>query len=678
MAVVGMKRLTFVGLSEDRDDIFSRLMDLGVVEISSQNSRTVFSPETDNNTPDSQEDSFSAAPQVRELEHKMFFLISLIERLSQYDERKKPLFKARRHISKSEMARVARRSGSLTEFAKGVSALDGRIQAVQNDMNRLKNSCNDMALWQDYPYDLSWKGTVHTGLLLLTASPGEYEAFRGALTEAALAAQLVEIKREETRVQGVVFYHRDCEGDLLSLLSRFSVNRADLSGYQGTAVQCRAAMEAELEEKAQELSCLEDRLAQAAKKLPELEVLHDYYAIEKEKLQASSNILQTRSTFLFEGWIPAKFEKLIRRFFSKRYLCSIDIREAREEEQPPTALANGRLGSSIEGVVLMYSAPSYDEADPSWISALFYIIFFGLMLSDAGYGLLMTIACAVILKTQRLEKTMKSMISLFLYCGISTMMWGALFGGWFGDLVSVLSDGRWTIKPLWFNPVEDPERLLAYSLLFGVIHIFVGLGMKAWNYIRKGKWVDAVCDVFFWYIFYTGEVLFLLPYVPAVNPELARRLSDYGLWLLVIGFVPIFLTKGRKSKNLFGKFVGGISGLYSLVDMLSDVLSYSRLMALGLATSVIIQVFNEIGMMGGRSIGGFILFALVFLAANAFNIAINAISTYVNASRLMYIEFFGKFYEGAGREFAPLTQNTSFVIVDGEDIEALQAETEMV
>ena len=384
MAVVGMKRLTFVGLSEDRDDIFSRLMDLGVVEISSQNSRTVFSPETDNNTPDSQEDSFSAAPQVRELEHKMFFLISLIERLSQYDERKKPLFKARRHISKSEMARVARRSGSLTEFAKGVSALDGRIQAVQNDMNRLKNSCNDMALWQDYPYDLSWKGTVHTGLLLLTASPGEYEAFRGALTEAALAAQLVEIKREETRVQGVVFYHRDCEGDLLSLLSRFSVNRADLSGYQGTAVQCRAAMEAELEEKAQELSCLEDRLAQAAKKLPELEVLHDYYAIEKEKLQASSNILQTRSTFLFEGWIPAKFEKLIRRFFSKRYLCSIDIREAREEEQPPTALANGRLGSSIEGVVLMYSAPSYDEADPSWISALFYIIFFGLMLTKDG------------------------------------------------------------------------------------------------------------------------------------------------------------------------------------------------------------------------------------------------------------------------------------------------------
>lgn len=155
-----------------------------------------------------------------------------------------------------------------------------------------------------------------------------------------------------------------------------------------------------------------------------------------------------------------------------------------------------------------------------------------------------------------------------------------------------------------------------------------------------------------------------MPYAPAVDPVMAEKLSGYGIYLLVIGFVLIFFTKGRKNKNFFGKIIDGVSSVYSLVDMLSDVLSYSRLMALGLATSVIIQVFNEIGMMGGRNVMGFVMFALVFLAANIFNLAINAISTYVNASRLMYIEFFGKFYEGAGREFVPLQHNTRFVKVE--------------
>lgn len=186
-----------------------------------------------------------------------------------------------------------------------------------------------------------------------------------------------------------------------------------------------------------------------------------------------------------------------------------EIRDPYETESPPTALVNGRLGSSVEGIVLMYSAPSYGEADPSWISALFYIIFFGLMLSDAGYGLVMALACGIILKTQKLERNTRSFISLFFYCGISTMLWGALFGGWFGDLVKVLSGGKWEIPALWFNPVEDPERLLSYSLLFGIIHIYVGLGMKAWNLIRKGKWLDAVCDVFLVYLLYRRGPVFI-------------------------------------------------------------------------------------------------------------------------------------------------------------------------
>ena len=194
--------------------------------------------------------------------------------------------------------------------------------------------------------------------------------------------------------------------------------------------------------------------------------------------------------------------------------------------------------------------------------------------------------------------------------------------------------------------------------------------MKAANLISKGKWVDAICDVFFWYIFYTGEILFLLPYIPYYGKtQFSADFSKYGIYLLGIGFVLILFTKGRKSKNPFIKLFGGITCLYSLVDMLSDCLSYTRLMAMGLATSVIINVFNSIAASaaGLNTVGitfRFIVFVVIFIAANLFNFAINALGAYVNACRLTYIEFFGKFYEGDGREYSPLAYNTEYIYID--------------
>ena len=189
-----------------------------------------------------------------------------------------------------------------------------------------------------------------------------------------------------------------------------------------------------------------------------------------------------------------------------------------------------------------------------------------------------------------------------------------------------------------------------------MIHVYAGLALKAVNLIRRRKWLDAVCDVGFWYIFFTGEALYLLPYIPYVGKmEIAQTLSPYGLYLLAAGFVLILFTKGRKAKNICVRIFGGITCVYSLVDMLSDALSYSRLMAMGLATSVIINVFNEIAAMaGGLTAGapagqliiGFIIFTIIFIVANAFNLVINALGSYVNSCRLMYIEFFGKFFEG--------------------------------
>jgi len=198
--------------------------------------------------------------------------------------------------------------------------------------------------------------------------------------------------------------------------------------------------------------------------------------------------------------------------------------------------------------------------------------------------------------------------------------------------------------------------------LFGVIHIYVGIGVRGANLIRKKKYLDAILDTIPWYIFFTGFVLFVLPYVPNMNAESLGPVVNIGTKLFIIGAIILVLTQGRDGKTILQKLIGGISKLYDVVSFMSDVLSYSRLLALGLATSVIGAIINEMGAMGGlNSVVKVLLFIIISLVGHAINFAINALGAYVHSCRLQYIEFFGKFYEGGGKPFKPLKYNTKYI-----------------
>ncbi len=660
MAIVSMKRMTFLGLKKDREEIIKRLMSLGVVEISGHHD-IVEETEAEESAAEVSE---TVSPVVRELIQKHAAIQSAIDQLTPYDMRKKGLFAVRRTVSAQLFQQTMDHQQVLWDTIAEIESCSTQLVSLQSESNRLLHASAALSYWIDYPYDLSVTETANTRLLLGTVSSEEsFSQLHSLCQEQGLLCEMEKVRSGKDAVWCYLLYHIADENTILDVLRRFGWNRADLSGYQGTVSSNIQALEQNQQEISEQMEGLRARLSELAQQLPELELLSDGYLIERDKQLAVEKMSQTRSTFAFEGWVPAKSAAEIESL-SDLYTCHIVFCDPADNEIPPTLLDNGPIGRTVESIVTMYGTPAYSEADPCSVGGLFYILFFGLMLSDAGYGLLVSLLCGIILKTKKLERGTKQFLTLFFYCGLSTMFWGILFGGWFGDAVSVLTNGRVSVPVLWFDPVSDPERLLAYSLLFGVIHVFVGYGMKAWNYIREKRYLDVLFDVVFWYVFYLGEVFFLLPYVPSVNPEIAAQLAPWGMKLLLVGFVLIFFTRGRKEKNLFKKVVSGVGALYSLVDMLSDVLSYSRLMALGLATSVIINVFNSIGMMAGYSVQGFILFTLVFLAANAFNLAINLLGTYVNAMRLMYIEFFGKFYEGTGREFQPLAPETEYVVVE--------------
>ena len=255
------------------------------------------------------------------------------------------------------------------------------------------------------------------------------------------------------------------------------------------------------------------------------------------------------------------------------------------------------------------------------------------------------------------------------------MIWGILFGGYFGDAVNVISrvffGHEVGIKPLWFAPLDDPMKLLVFSMLFGVIHLFTGLGIKGYMCLRDKKYMDFLCDVVLWYALLVGLLIMLIPsdlFASIAQMEIVFPpfVNTLGKVLAIVGAVGIVLMSGRNNKNFALRLALGAYDLYNVSGWLSDVLSYSRLLALGLATGVIASVINQMGSMAGKSVFGAILFIVVFIFGHIFNLAINLLGAYVHTNRLQFVEFFGKFYEGGGREFNPFKANTKYADVKEE------------
>ena len=376
------------------------------------------------------------------------------------------------------------------------------------------------------------------------------------------------------------------------------------------------------------------------------------------------------------GYVPKQSVPKLQKSLAGKYDCVVDIEDTTEDEDVPVLLKNNKFAASSEGVLEAFGLPAKGEVDPTAIMAVFYVFLFGLMLSDAAYGAIVSIACGIlILKFPRMASSMKKSLQLFFWCGISTLFWGIMFGGYFGDVVDVISqtffDKKVSIPALWFVPLNNPMKLLVYSMLFGTIHLFTGLAIKGYMCLRDKKYMDFFCDVILWFVFLIGLLIMLLPsdifasiaqaqivFPPAVNA--------LGKWMAILGAVGIVLMSGRANKNFGLRIALGAYDLYNVTGWLSDVLSYSRLLALGLATGVIASVVNQMGSMGGKSVFGVILFIFAFVVGHIFNLAINLLGAYVHTNRLQYVEFFGKFYEGGGRAFNPFKENTKYADIKEE------------
>ena len=392
-------------------------------------------------------------------------------------------------------------------------------------------------------------------------------------------------------------------------------------------------------------------LARMADYKDSLQIYLEYLENLLLRHEAEKTFLQTESALLIEGWIPTEEEQVFRQAMETTVdtpHCLTVEPAPKDSAEVPVMLKNNRVVQPFESLTKMYSIPKYNEIDPTPLFTPFYLFFYGMMLADVGYGLIMLLATGIVLKRFDLKEGMANMLRFLFYLSFAVIGWGFVYGSFFCGIISL---------PGLIDPHSEYNRVLIMSLIFGFIHLMMGLAIKGYLHIRDGNPLYALFDVGFWYMALTGLVLVLVRgFVPALEVIPAEV-----LWgIAIVGMAGIVLTNGREALTPVGKGASGFYSLYGLTNYIGDVISYSRLMALGLAGGSIGLAINMIiRMMQGAGVFGIIASVPVFIGVHLFNLFISGLSSYVHAARLIYVEFFGKFYVGSGVTFVPFRAKMS-------------------
>lgn len=658
MAIVKLNKLSIIGLDENKTEILDALMKMGVVEITSQEEKLTDEEWKEFVTRDGDDAAVYAA------DVKIAEVSSAIETLEKYYNGKKPLFKTRKPVTEKEFAKFEKEKDGADNFTGEINSISKKISSLKSEENRLMTFITGLKPWAAYDVPLEMRGTKHTDVFAGSIPETvKIEIVSAGIAEVCERAVVSEVSADEkNRFISVICTKEDTE-TVLESLRKSGFSSIVFEEVIGTAAENIIEFEKQLGAVRREIKEHEVSLTALANEKEKLEYYYDSLVISRDKAAVLGSLVKTERTFYFDGWCPAESQKEIENLLAEKG-CYYEFREPEKDEETPVLMRQSKLVEPFQVITDLYSTPSSREIDPTPWLAPFYFIFFGLMLSDAGYGLILSVACFILLKKFRLEGMMYKLVKMFMYCGISTMVWGLLFGGIFGDIIPVFSrvilGKEIVVNPIWFNPVEDPMTLLIFSLILGAIHLFVGMGIQAYMLIKRGQIMDAICDIFLWYILLIGLVLF------GVGGMLAPVVKTVGMVMSIIGAAGILITGGRHKKGI-GKVTGGLGSLYNITGYLSDVLSYSRLLALGLATGVVAQVINTLGSLAGGGIKGTIVMIIVFAIGTVFNLAINVLGAFVHSSRLQYVEFFGKFFEGGGTLFEPFKRKTKYVDITKED-----------
>jgi len=638
MAIVKMKKMHLVGLKSEQDRILAEIQKAGALEIID-----ITHQEADQEGQESLA-AQNVSSEIAELEAKLNKYKFGIEFLKPYVKEKNPLIYGRPKIDKKQLDLLLEKESEVLSKVEKLYELESELSHLKAEESKINSRIELLELWKTLDIPLEQLGaTQKTEFLPIVVLKKQLEEFKIALGEQQILFEIVNIGESRDESYNLLVFHRSGRELVQEILKQFSVNIQEFPGLVGTPVEIIAKDRERLSEIEDQRAKIRQQSEALAGARADFQVLYDYWQIQRDKKASMLKMQNTQKTFCLTAWVPEPYtERLVKWITKITDAVYVDFEDPADDDDIPVMLSNPRLVQPFELITDLYSPPNPRGMDPNIYMAPFFFVFFGMMLSDAGYGVIMCLLCAWALRRLKLAGMGKKLVELLFLGGISTFVWGAVFGGWIGDLIK--------IKPLWLNPLDNPMAVMVLSFAFGVIQIFTGIVLSGYQKIRSGKIADALMDDGLWLILLTGLILLIFPQASSVAKILA-----------IAGALGLILTQGRSQKGILKKLLSGVLSLYNLSGYLSDVLSYSRLLALGLATGVIGSVINTMGKLVGVNFIGIILMAIIIFGGHVFNLAINVLGAYVHSSRLQYIEFFGKFYESGGRNFAPFSVKTSYV-----------------
>ena len=652
-AKLKMQKIEVISLIEDSKKVIDFLQRKGIVELSKHEMPAgMYALDT----------SYS----VTQLEKFLDTANKASEVLSGYCEKKGSLldsFKPPKELELSKFLDMADDSDLTMSVCYDVLEYQKNIAAAKADIVRLETVNSSLSVWEKLDIPMKCKPTRFVTVFVGT--------FPDMQTQETIQTKLAELIPESEAVGAEVVYSSEMQSCAAVLCLREEAEKVLEAlrsfGFSKPAEMPDRPVKEVIEENRAKISALgknieeyENKISQLASKYDDVSFLIDYLTLRIDKYEALKSISVTNRIFYLSGFVPEKYSQNTVKQLEDKFSCAVTLSTPEEDEEVPVLLENGAFAAPVESITEMYSLPGKLDIDPNAIMAFFYYVFFGMMFSDAGYGLLMVIATAFVLFKSKPEGQKRKTVLMYMYCGISTMFWGIMFGSFFGDVINTVRTNYLGLPEmrlyLWLNPQGDDLMItMLWCFLFGIIHLFVGVAIKGYMTWKQGDKLGAVCDVASIYLTVGGIAPVCAGMIIDVNPSI----TNIGKYCALAGVVLIILTAGRQSKGLGGKLGSGLYALYNTVSgYLSDILSYSRLLALGLVTGIIGNVVNMMGTLPQNTVVKTVLFVVVFVLGHTINFGINIIGAYVHTNRLQYVEFFSRFYEGGGTAFNPLKVNS--------------------
>lgn len=643
MAIAKMNHFNLYTMSSDTDEILSLIQNFGDVHISDLADREELL--------EGGLEYVSEPTASTDVQQEITRLTHTIELLSKYDDKLGSIESMKKGMKNYTFSEVMAKGAEVdvSKEMNDISKLNRHLEDLEIGISKLNTQLDELTPWKNL--QLGKAELSNTRKIDFITGHVLSRQYKSLLEEAEEFTNThIELISEMNKNSYIlVITTKDERAELDKLLRKYSFFTVNLQGEENPEVEI-IKLKDKIEEQNNEIAATKDKFKEYLYILDDLKLRYEYLNQVGEKYKSTENLLSTKTVNFIEGYIETEksdaFMKALETNFPESYHIEM---EAADKEDPnvPIVLKNNKFNSAFEMLTKMYALPGYNEIDPTPFLAPFYWLFFGMMIADVGYGIIMLVGTLIALKTFNLSDSMLNNIRFFFYMSISTIIWGLIYGSFLGGFIPL---------PALIDPATDYIALLAISVTFGAVHMFLGLGIKAYTLIRDGKPMDAVYDVLFWYMSLMGAIYMILAGV------LNLPGADIGKYIMIAGMIGILLFGGREVKSPGGRFALGAYTLYGISSWLGDFVSYLRLMALGLAGAFIGVAVNMIvGTVAGSGIVGVVFAAVIFIGGHIFNLALSALSAYVHTLRLTFVEFFGKFYDGGGKEFKKIRNKPKYI-----------------